>query len=84
MPRVLMHFDRYNGFWWFGFLEADCKTSIGRPNRRYRFVTLDSFRWFVIRCNPEDMADFERSVRAWTRGSNYVNVTDEHYEKLRS
>jgi len=34
MPRVLMHFDHYNSLWWVGFLEADCRTSIG-PKTRY-------------------------------------------------
>ena len=27
------------------------------------------------------MAEFERSVRAWSRGSSYVNITDEQYAK---
>jgi hypothetical protein len=83
MPRVLMHFDRYRSLWWVGFMEADCKTSIGRPTRHYHFATLDGLRSFVIRCNPEDMDDFERSVRVWGRGTNYVNITVEQYAKLR-
>ena len=63
-------------------MEADCKTSIGPPNRYFRFATLDGFRSFVLRCNPENMPEFEHAVRAWGRGGNYVNVTDEQYGKL--
>ena len=37
----------------------------------------------VIRCNVEDLAKFEYSLRAWGRGSNYVNLTDEQYAKLK-
>jgi hypothetical protein len=69
MRRVLMFFDRYNGFWWVGFMEADCRTPISRPTRYYQFATLDGLRSFVVRCNPEDMDNFERSVRAWSRGA---------------
>jgi hypothetical protein len=29
------------------------------------------------------MPEFERSVRAWSRGSNFVNLTDEQYGKLK-
>jgi hypothetical protein len=83
MPRVLMHFDRYRSLWWVGFMEADCKTPIGSPTRYYRFATLDGLRSFVVRCNPEDMDKFEDSVRAWRRGTNYVNITDEQYAKLK-
>jgi hypothetical protein len=35
-----------------------------------------------IRCNVEDLAKFEHSLREWGRGSNYVNLTDEQYIKL--
>ena len=83
MPRVLMHFDHYDGLWWVGFLEADCRTSIGPKTRYYRFATLDGLRAFVVCCNPENMPDFERSVRAWSRGSDYVSLTDEQYAKLK-
>jgi hypothetical protein len=38
---------------------------------------------FVIRCNAEDLAKFEHGLRAWGRGSKYVDLTDEQYERLR-
>lgn len=82
MPRVLMNFDHYKDLWCVHFIEADCRTIIGPPNRYYRFATLDGFRSFVIRCNPINMPEFEHSVRAWGRGGTYVNVTDEQYGKL--
>jgi hypothetical protein len=63
-------------------MEADCKTSIRSPSRYYHFATLDGLRSFVVRCNPKDMDEFENSVRAWSRGYSYVNITDEQYRKL--
>jgi hypothetical protein len=41
--------------------------------------TLEGLRSFVVRCNPEDttLTRFEHSVRAWARGSAYVNLTAE-------
>ena len=83
MPRVLMHFDRYRSLWWVGFMEADCSTPISRPTRYYHFATLDGLRSFVVRCNPEDMDYFENSVRAWARGTSYVNISEEQYAKLK-
>jgi hypothetical protein len=36
-----------------------------------------------MRCNPEDIAEFDRSVKAWSCGSNFANLTDEQYAKLK-
>jgi hypothetical protein len=83
MPRVLLNFQHYRQLWNVHFIEADCRTSIGRKTRYYHFATLDGLRSFVERCNPENMPEFERSVRAWGRGSNYVNLSDEQYAKLK-
>jgi hypothetical protein len=83
MPRVLLNFQHYDSLWSVHFIEADCKTGIGSPTRYYDFATLDGLRSFVLRCNPENMPEFERSVRAWSRGSNFVNLTDEQYPKLK-
>jgi hypothetical protein len=83
MPRVLLHFDHYRDLWWVGFMEADCRTPIGPKKRYYRFATVDGLRAFVIRCNMDDLAKFEFSLRAWGRGTNYVNLTDEQCEKLK-
>jgi hypothetical protein len=69
--------------WWVGFIEADCRTPIGHKTRYYHFATLDGLRSFVMRCNPENTPEFERSIRAWGRGSNYVNLSDEQYAKLK-
>jgi hypothetical protein len=83
MPRVLMNFDHYKDLWWVHFIEADCETVIGPESRYYRFATLDGFRAFVVRCNLEDLKKFEHSVQTWGRRSNYVNLTDEQYAKLK-
>jgi hypothetical protein len=64
-------------------MEEDCRTPIGSPMRYYRFATLDGFRSFVLRCNPEEVEKFEHSVKAWGRGSNFVNLTAAQYAKLR-
>jgi hypothetical protein len=83
MPRVLLSFDKYAGLWWVNFMEQDCRTLIGPKTRYYRFATLDDLRGFVIRCNPENIERFEHSVRAWSRGSDYVSLTNEQYAKLK-
>jgi hypothetical protein len=83
MPRVLLNFQHYSQLWNVHFIEADCRTLIGRKTRYYHFATLDGLRSFVIRWNPENMPEFERSIRAWSRGSNYVNLSDEQYAKLK-
>jgi hypothetical protein len=56
---------------------------VGPETRYYHMTTVDGLRAFVIRCNVEDLATFEHSLRAWGRGSNYVNLTDEQYAKLK-
>jgi len=70
--------------WNVHFIEADCKTIIGNRTPYFTFYTEGSFRDFVSRRNLEDMAAFEHSMRAWSRGSNYANLTEEQYQKLRS
>ena len=82
MPRVLMNFQTYTG-WHVHFIDADCKTTIGSRTRYFTFPTERAFRAFVSRCNLENMADFEHSMRAWSRGSNYANLTEEQYQKLK-
>jgi hypothetical protein len=52
--------------------------------RYFKVPSLDDLRSFVGRCQPEDatLVGFERSVRAWSRGSEYVHLTDEQHRKL--
>ena len=76
MHRVLMNFDHYDDGWRVHFIEADCRTLIGPKTRYYRIPNLDGLRAFVIRCNVEDLANFEHSLRAWGRGSNHVRLSD--------
>jgi hypothetical protein len=82
MPRVLLNFQQYRSAWTAHFIEADCCTPIGPRTRFYPFPTLESLRSFVVRCAPEDLAEFDRRVKAWGRGSNYVRLTREQYAKL--
>jgi hypothetical protein len=82
MPRVLMNFQHYKD-WVVHFIEADCKTTIGSRTRYFHFAREEAFRAFVARCNLENMAEFEHSMRAWSRGSNYAHLTAEQYQKLR-
>jgi hypothetical protein len=49
MPRVLLNFQHYRQLWNVHFIEADCRTSIGRKTRYYHFATLDGLRSFVVR-----------------------------------
>jgi hypothetical protein len=57
---------------------------IGSPTRNFKFATLDGLRSFVTRCQPEDatLVGFDHPVRAWARGSEYVQLTEEQYGKL--
>jgi hypothetical protein len=82
MPRVLVNFQLYKG-WVVHFIEADCKTTIGRRDRFFHFATEEDFRAFVSRCNLEDVDKFDRSMAQWTRGSNYANLTEEQYARLK-
>jgi hypothetical protein len=43
---------------------------------------MDGLRSFVKRCNLENILEFERSVHAWGRGSNYVHLTDEQQYEI--
>ena len=82
MRRVLLNFD-HRDYWSVHFIEADCRTLIGKMTRYYHFATVDGLRAFVIRCNVENLEKFEHSLRAWGRGSNYVRLSDEQYNKLK-
>jgi hypothetical protein len=62
---------------------VDCRTLIGTKTRYYHFATVDGLRSFVIRCNVGDLAKFEHSVRAWGRGSEYANLNDDQYAKVK-
>jgi hypothetical protein len=74
MPRTLPNFQLYGNLWSVHFIEADCRTLIGPKTRYYHFATLDGLRSFVLRCTPENVPEFERSIRAWSRGSNYAAI----------
>lgn len=84
MPQVLMNFQQNDG-WWVHFIEADCRTTIGRNTRFFRFDTLPELREFVIRCHPPgaNLEEFDNNVRSWARGSIYVNLDTAQYEILK-
>ena len=83
MPRALLNFQYHKYRWWVHFIEADCQTSINPATRYYSFATLEDLRAFVLRCNPEDIAEFDRSARAWNRGSEYVDLAPDQYARLK-
>jgi hypothetical protein len=80
-----MNFQAYAGSWSVHFIEADCNTVVGKKTRYFDFVTVEDLRAFVNRCNPDpgELGDFEKSVRAWGRGSIFVNLSDDQYQKLK-
>jgi DNA-binding HxlR family transcriptional regulator len=80
MPRALMNFQHSKG-WTCHFIDADCCTPI---SGYIDFSSFDGLRAFVLRCNPVDVADFDHCVRAWGKGSTWVNLTDEQYAKLKT
>ena len=65
------------------FIEADCRTTIGRQTRYFHFATEEGFRSFVSRCNLEDLDKFNRSMAQWSYGSSHANLTEEQYRKLK-
>ena len=70
--------------WVVNLIEGDFKTTIGRRTRYFEFATEEGFRTFVSRCNIENMEDFEISMWNWARGSNYCNLTDQQYARLKT
>jgi len=81
MPRVLMNFQQYKD-WVVYFIEADCKTTIGRRTRYFHSPNEAEFRAFVGRCDLEDPAEFEERMTNRARGSLFANLTEEQYKKL--
>ena len=71
MSGVFLNSQLYGSAWTVHFVEADCRTTIGSRTRYYPFADLNALRSFVGRYSPEDAAlpGFDRSVRAWGRGS---------------
>ena len=83
MQRALLNFDHAGkGSYAIHFLEADCRTLIGNQTRRFTLANRDTLRAFVLRCNPECLADFDRSLDTWHRGSIFVNLSAEQYSRL--
>ena len=83
MPRVLLNFQLYEDLWSVHFIEADCKTLIGLRPGTTTSPPLKAYGAFMGRGNPLKRGrEFDRSVRAWSRGSNYINLTDEQYAEL--
>jgi len=84
MPRVLLNFDHHRDGWNVHFMRDDCRSRIGSRTRYFKFPALHDLRSFVERCQPKDvtLVGFDHSVRAWNRGSEYVNLTDEQYAKV--
>jgi hypothetical protein len=79
MPRLLMNFQ--NGHEWScHFIEADCRTPV---SGYIAFASFADLRAFFLRCGPENVADFDHCIRAWAKGSVWVNVTEEQYAKLK-
>lgn len=85
MPQVLMNFQHYDD-WVVHFIEADCRSTIGQRTSFFHFATLDELRAFVTRCYPDgtNLEEFENNVRAWSRGSIYVNLSDEQYAAIQT
>jgi hypothetical protein len=83
MHRVLMNFQCNRG--WSGhFIEADCRTPVSLGHF-YAYTELAQVREILVRANaaPEVFAEFDHNVRAWSRGSVYLDLTDLQYTKLK-
>lgn len=82
MPRVLLQFDGYKDWWRVSFLQADCRTVVGRG---LRFRDPERIRELLRRANAgeEDFYKFEHELEMRGRGSVWLELTPEQYEKLR-
>ncbi len=83
MPRVLMNFQCNRG-WSVHFIEADCRTPVA-VGRFYDYAELAQVREILVRANasPEVFAEFDHNVRAWSRGSVYLDLTVTQYARLK-
>jgi hypothetical protein len=83
LHRVLMNFQ-FREKWTVHFLEADCKTPLWR-GRYYDFESVDRVREIRVRASspPAVFEELERCVRAWSRGSVYLDLTEEQYARLK-
>jgi hypothetical protein len=81
--RVLMNFQ-HREKWSVHFLEADCKTALWE-GRYYHFESVDRLREILVRAAPpaETFENFDRCVRSWSRGSVYLDLTEEQYGRLK-
>jgi hypothetical protein len=82
--RVLMNFQLMHS-WSAHFLEEDCKTPVSDPVRFYDFKSLEDLRAMVGRTLDPDYAvkHFDRDVRRWARGSVWLEITEEQYQRLK-
>jgi hypothetical protein len=83
MPRVLMKFQ-HRKTWSVHFIEEDCRTSL-RPGGFYRYTSIDQVRQILIRAeaSPQTFAEFENCVLQWSRGSIFLDLTDQQHERLK-
>lgn len=83
LHRVLMNFQLRES-WTVHFIEADCKTPLW-PGRYYDFESVDRVREILVRATApsETFEEFDRCVRSWSRGSVYLDLTEEQYGRLR-
>lgn len=83
LHRVLMNFQLREK-WTVHFLEADCKTPLW-PGRYYDYDTVNRVREILVRAAApaETFEEFDRCVRAWGRGSVYLDLTADQYGRLK-
>jgi hypothetical protein len=82
MPRVLLNFEHYGNAWTVHFIEGDCPTTIGPRTSYFNFPSLIAF----VASLPDAglrMRPSSGSITVCGRGSEYVHLTLEQYEKLR-
>ena len=76
--RVLMNFmDRYG--WTAHFVAADCRTPI---SRHFTLPNVEALRRLAREGHVEDVEGFERGIRTWGRGSQFLRLTEEQYRRL--
>ena len=70
--------------WVVHYMEADCRTPV-HAGRYYHYSSLDELLQILTNANapPDTFEEFARNICQCSRGSVWLNLTDEQYAKLK-
>ena len=70
----------YREGWTVHFVASDCRTPI---SRFYKLPDLEALRRLATEGYVEDKEGMEFAIRAWSRGSQFLRLTEAQYRRLR-